>query len=135
MAAPPRAVPTGSVSRAEPTSTALEFDRPLPGRQPDWHDDLGPSHDIASDVSPGLSAARGLNAVSVDTCKGGSGLTGTGHVSVTLDPAGAVKSAQVDGPPFAGTAVGDCVVSRFLAAKVPAFRGAAITVSKRFEMK
>jgi hypothetical protein len=36
------------------------------------------------------------------------------------------------GPPFSGTAVGGCVASAFKRAKVPAFSGNAVTVSKSF---
>jgi hypothetical protein len=36
------------------------------------------------------------------------------------------------GAPFAGTAVGGCVAGAFRRAKVPAFSGNAVTVSKSF---
>ena len=45
---------------------------------------------------------------------------------------GSVQSAQVQGPPFAGTPVGGCVAQRFYGAHIPAFSGAAPPLSKSF---
>jgi hypothetical protein len=53
-------------------------------------------------------------------------------VQVTFAPSGRVTSATVMGPPFAGTAVGGCVAGAFRRAKVPAFSGNPVTVSKSF---
>jgi hypothetical protein len=55
-------------------------------------------------------------------------------VKVTFAPSGNVTSAQVEGPPFAGTPVGGCIASAFRGAKVPPFSGAPVTVSKSFSI-
>ncbi len=41
-----------------------------------------------------------------------------------------MTSASVSNPPFAGTAVGDCIAAAFRGAHVPAFDGAPVAVSK-----
>lgn len=86
-----------------------------------------PPFSKASAISA-LSAAAG----SAGGCKKPGGPTGTGKVQVTFAPSGRVTSATVMGSPFAGTAVGGCVAGAFRRAKVPAFSGNPVTVSKSF---
>jgi predicted Zn finger-like uncharacterized protein len=78
------------------------------------------------------AAAGALGAVNVASCKRPDGPTGPGHVSVTFAPDGSVATAQVDQPPFAGTAVGGCVAGKFRGARVPAFSGGSVKVGKSF---
>jgi hypothetical protein len=78
------------------------------------------------------AAAGALGAVNVASCKRPDGPTGAGHVAVTFSPDGSVSTAQVDQPPFAGTAVGGCVAGKFRGARVPAFSGGAVKVGKSF---
>ena len=68
-------------------------------------------------------------------CKKPDGPTGSGKVKVTFATSGRVTSANVDGPPFAGTPVGGCVAGQFRRAKVPPFVGNPVTVSKSFSIK
>lgn len=77
-----------------------------------------------------LSAAAGA----AKGCKKPDGPTGSGKVKVTFAPSGNVTSAQVEGPPFAGTPVGGCVASAFRGARVPPFSGAPVSVSKSFSI-
>jgi hypothetical protein len=77
-------------------------------------------------------SALGSAAASAGGCKKPGGPTGTGKVQVTFAPSGRVTSATVMGAPFAGTAVGGCVAGAFRRAKVPAFSGNPVTVSKSF---
>jgi len=79
-------------------------------------------------------SALGAAAGSAGGCKKAGGPTGVGKVQVTFAPSGRVTSATVMGPPFAGTAVGGCVASAFRRAKVPAFSGNPVTVSKSFSI-
>ena len=51
-------------------------------------------------------------------------------VVVTFAPSGRVTSANVNGPPFAGTRTGGCIASTMRRARVPAFSGDHVTVSK-----
>jgi predicted Zn finger-like uncharacterized protein len=88
-------------------------------------------------TAPPFSKASAISALggaagSAGACKKPGGPTGTGKVQVTFAPSGRVTSATVMGPPFAGTAVGGCVAGAFRRAKVPAFSGNPVTVSKSF---
>jgi predicted Zn finger-like uncharacterized protein len=88
-------------------------------------------------TAPPFSKASAISALGAASgaaggCKKAGGPTGVGKVQVTFAPSGRVTSASVMGPPFAGTAVGGCVASKFRGAKVPAFSGNAVTVSKSF---
>ncbi|MDC0683849.1 zinc-ribbon domain-containing protein [Sorangium atrum] len=78
------------------------------------------------------SSALGAAAGSAKSCKKAGGPTGTGRVKVTFAPSGSVTSAEVQGAPFAGTSVGGCVARLFRGARVPAFGGGPISVSKSF---
>jgi hypothetical protein len=76
-------------------------------------------------ASATLAAAAGA----ARACKRDGGPTGTARVRATFAPGGSVTSASVEGP-FAGTAVGDCIVAAFRGARVPAFDGVPVAVSK-----
>jgi predicted Zn finger-like uncharacterized protein len=78
------------------------------------------------------SAALGAAAGAAQSCKKADGPTGSGRVSVTFAPSGNATTANVEGPPFAGTSVGGCVAAKFRAAKVPPFSGGAFRVGKSF---
>jgi predicted Zn finger-like uncharacterized protein len=91
----------------------------------------------AASSAPPFSKAAAISALggaagSAGACKKPGGPTGTGKVQVTFAPSGRVTNATVMGGPFAGTAVGGCVAAAFRRAKVPAFSGNAVTVSKSF---
>jgi len=88
-------------------------------------------------TAPPFSKASAISALggaagSAGGCKKAGGPTGVGKVQVTFAPSGRVTSATVMGAPFAGTAVGGCVAGAFRRAKVPAFSGNPVTVSKSF---
>ena len=65
-------------------------------------------HDIAGDL---------------DRCRADGGPIGEGHVTITFYGDGRASAANVDRPPYAGTAVGACVERMFRTARVPAFSG------------
>jgi hypothetical protein len=77
-----------------------------------------------------LSAA----ASAAQSCKKPDGPTGAGRIAVTFATSGNVTTANVEGPPFAGTPVGGCVAARFRGAHVPPFGGGTITVHKSFSI-
>ncbi|MES1184749.1 MAG: zinc-ribbon domain-containing protein [Myxococcales bacterium] len=93
----------------------------------------GPSTAPPFSKASAISALGGASG-SAGGCKKAGGPTGVGKVQVTFAPSGRVTSATVMGPPFAGTAVGGCVASAFRRAKVPAFSGNPVTVSKSFSI-
>lgn len=73
-----------------------------------------------------LSAAAGR----AKGCKTADGPTGSASVRVVFAPSGNVTSANVQGPPFAGTPVGGCIAAAFRGASVPAFDGSPVAVTK-----
>jgi predicted Zn finger-like uncharacterized protein len=98
-----------------------------------------PEAPAAASNAPPFSKASAISALgaaasSAGGCKKPGGPTGVGKVQVTFAPSGRVTSATVMGPPFAGTAVGGCVAGAFRRAKVPAFGGSPVTVSKSFSI-
>jgi hypothetical protein len=77
-------------------------------------------------------AALEAASASASSCKTDDGPTGRGKVQVTFSPTGRATSANVIEGPFGGTSVGGCIAKVFRGAKVPAFSGDAVTVSKSF---
>jgi hypothetical protein len=51
-------------------------------------------------------------------------------VVITFAPSGRVTTATIGGPPFAGTPTGGCIAAALRKARVPAFEGERVTVSK-----
>ena len=78
------------------------------------------------------AAASAIAEVSLQKCKATNAAKGDGHVSITFAPAGTAQNAAVDKGPWIGTPVAKCMVREFKKAKVPAFRGDAVTVGKSF---
>jgi serine/threonine protein kinase len=78
-------------------------------------------------------AALGSAASAAAACKREGGPSGSGSASVTFSPDGPVKSVSVS-PPFAGTAVGQCVSAAFRGVHVPPFTGSSITLPKSFKI-
>jgi hypothetical protein len=74
-------------------------------------------------------------AANAASCAKPGGPTGQGKAQVTFAPSGRVTSANVASAPFAGTAVGGCVAGVFRRARVPAFSGEPVTVSKSFRIQ
>lgn len=95
---------------------------PAPAAKP-----AGPAFNVAAAKAALASAAAGAAG-----CRAPAGPNGTGKVQVTFAPSGNVTSALIVSGPFGGTPVGSCVARTFRAAKVPAFDGSPMTVSKSF---
>jgi predicted Zn finger-like uncharacterized protein len=72
-----------------------------------------------------LTAASGEAA----SCAQPGGPTGSGKVAITFAPSGRATSVSVGGA-FAGTEVGSCIARKFRGARVPAFSGEPVSVSK-----
>jgi predicted Zn finger-like uncharacterized protein len=89
----------------------------------------GPAFDKGAAVT-----ALGAAAANAASCKSPDGPTGTGKVSVTFAPSGRATATNVVGA-LAGTEVGGCVARLFRAARVPAFSGDPVTVSKSFSIQ
>lgn len=85
-----------------------------------------------------LNRASALTALSsaassASSCRREGGPSGAGSASVTFSPDGPVSSVTLSAP-FAGTAVGACVQGLFRSARVPAFSGSSVTLSKSFRV-
>lgn len=78
------------------------------------------------------AAASALSNAAADAsaCRKAGDPSGVASVTVTFAPSGRVTSANVSGPPFAGTATGGCIAATLRRAKVPAFDGELVTVGK-----
>jgi len=88
--------------------------------------------DLADPVAAekAIAKAMGRGARRAASCRGAASPSGVAHVTVTFLPTGEVKTATVRGAPFAGTADGECIVSKFRPLKVPPFAGENVTVKK-----
>ncbi|MEO7038376.1 MAG: zinc-ribbon domain-containing protein [Polyangiaceae bacterium] len=93
-----------------------------------------PAADGAAFDKGAAVTALGAAAANAGSCKKPDGPTGSGKVSVTFAPSGRATMTNVGGA-FAGTEVGGCVARLFRSAKVPAFAGDAVTVSKSFSIE
>ncbi|GEM_PF-1619048 len=80
-------------------------------------------------ASSASSAMREATALA-SACRRPGDPTGRARVVVTFAPSGRATRALVSGPPFAGTLTGGCISQRFRSARVPAFSGQHVTVSK-----
>jgi hypothetical protein len=67
------------------------------------------------------------------SCKKPDGRVGRGRIAIAFANDGKTTGATVD-PPFAGTKEGECVISRFRAAKIRPFDGPPRTVLYDFEI-
>jgi predicted Zn finger-like uncharacterized protein len=93
-----------------------------------------PQTTVATAPFDRVTASRALGAVSLASCKKADGPVGPGHVKVTFQPNGTVSAADVDTPPFSGTAVGGCIAQRYRGVTIPAFTGSPLTVGKGFTL-
>jgi predicted Zn finger-like uncharacterized protein len=117
--------PSSSPAPAKVTAVATPVAAAAPAPAAGGGD--GPTFDRAAAISA-LSAA----ASAAQSCKRADGPTGSGRIAVTFAPSGNATTANVEGPPFAGTPVGGCVAARFRGTRVPPFGGASVTVRKTF---
>jgi predicted Zn finger-like uncharacterized protein len=91
-----------------------------------------PSQGVAPFSVSAAQVALTQAATNAGSCAKPAGPTGGGKVQVTFATSGRVTTATVMGSPFAGTPVGGCVAGVFRKARVPAFAGNPVTVSKSF---
>ncbi len=75
-------------------------------------------------------AALTAAAAQASSCKKEGDPSGSAVVTITFAASGRVTSANIAGPPFAGTATGGCIAAAMRRAHVPAFDGDRVTVSK-----
>jgi len=76
-------------------------------------------------------AALGRASNLAGMCRRPGGATGSSRAVVTFGPSGRAESVGIEGA-IAGTPVADCAAQKFRSARVPAFSGSPVTVSKGF---
>lgn len=103
------------------TTTADAAPKKKPGTQ-----------EAAADFDKG-AAGKAIDEVDLSKCKATNAAKGEGHVMITFAPAGEASEAKIDKGPWVGTPVAKCMTKAFKKAKVPAFKGDAITVGKSFK--
>ena len=116
---------------ALPPPAALGVPAPAPAAPAAPAPAAGGSGDF--DRAAALSALSAA-ATAAQSCKKSDGPTGSGRIAVTFANNGQATTANVEGPPFAGTPVGGCVAARFRGTHVPPYSGAPITVHKTFNI-
>ena len=110
--------------KAEPTPIAKEEPK-APTPEP-----AGPAEPAGPFDRGAASAALNASATQASACRKDGDPSGVASVVITFAPSGRVTSANVSGPPFAGTPTGGCIAAALRKAKVPAFEGERVTVSK-----
>jgi hypothetical protein len=76
------------------------------------------------------AAALTSSAAQASSCRKEGDPSGVASVVITFAPSGRVTSANISGPPFAGTPTGGCIAAALRKARIPAFEGERVTVSK-----
>jgi predicted Zn finger-like uncharacterized protein len=134
-------VPVSAPSAAAPPTTTGKLAEPVATNKPaeSVANSSKPAEPAAATEAPAFDkgaavAALGAAAANAASCKNPDGPTGTGKVSVTFAPSGRATATNVVGA-LAGTEVGGCVARLFRAARVPAFAGDPVTVSKSFSIE
>jgi len=129
-AAPP---PTGAVAAANPGQTAPRSQATAAATKEAPPAPTGFGAGTPFDAQAAKTALGGA-AANAGSCKEAGGPTGTGRVSITFASSGRPTSVAVTGD-LAGTTVGSCVARLFRSARVPAFSGEPVTVSKTFSVQ
>ncbi len=109
----PPSEPTPAVVAVEPTPR-----EPAP---------TGPVGDFDPSAA---AAALAAGAAQASACRKEGDPSGVASVVITFAPSGRVTSANISGPPFAGTPTGGCIAAALRKARVPPFDGERVTVSK-----
>lgn len=79
------------------------------------------------------AAVTAITEANLTKCKATNAAKGEGHVMITFATSGEASDVKIDRGPWVGTPVAKCMVKEFKKAKVPAFKGDAVTVGKTFK--
>jgi len=121
---PAVATPTPAEPKPEPTQPIAKEEPKTPVAPAVPGEPAGPFDRAAA------AAALTAGAAQASACRKDGDPSGIASVVITFAPSGRVTSANVSGPPFAGTPTGGCIASALRKARVPAFDGDRVTVSK-----
>jgi hypothetical protein len=129
---PPPSSKQASPTTPAPAAPASEPEPAVAKNEPKPHtpEPAVPSGPVG-DFDPGAAAAAlTAGAAQASACRKDGDPSGVASVVVTFAPSGRVTSANISGPPFAGTPTGGCIAAALRKARVPAFEGDRVTVSK-----
>lgn len=138
-AQPTRTVHAARVSSAEQPSNNQGSDSGtasstvLPVRSANVATDAPPP-EVAFD-SEATTGALNAAAQRASSCRKQNDPSGVAVVTITFAPSGRVTSANISGPPFAGTETGSCIASVLRSVKVPAYSGDFMTVRKTINVQ
>jgi predicted Zn finger-like uncharacterized protein len=107
----------------KPTTKEEPKPEPTPAREPSG-EPAGPFDRSAA------AAALTSSAAQASSCRKDGDPSGVASVVVTFAPSGRVTSANISGPPFAGTPTGGCIAAALRKSRIPPFEGDRVTVSK-----
>ncbi|MFZ5889936.1 MAG: hypothetical protein ACOY0T_02620 [Myxococcota bacterium] len=123
-----KAVSSSSKTATTPTTAAAAeppAKAPRAAATPVEREPVGAGFDRAAAAS-----ALATQAAQASACRKPGDPSGTAAVTITFAPSGRVTSANISGPPFAGTATGGCIAAALRRTRIPAFDGNNVTVSK-----
>lgn len=84
------------------------------------------------DKAAAVTAIAAITDGNLAKCKVTNAAKGEGHVTITFATTGDASDVKIDKGPWAGP-VAKCMTTQFKKAKVPAFKGDAVTVGKTFK--
>jgi hypothetical protein len=120
--------PSAATGAANPGSTAPAPGTPAPADPPKTAPE-GPFNAEAARTALAGAVAQ------ASSCRKPGDPSGVAVVTITFSPSGRVTSANIAGPPFAGTPTGGCIAATLRRARVPAFEGDMVTVKKTVEIR
>jgi hypothetical protein len=125
--AAPVAVPQNAEAPARAVSSTLA--QAVPSEMPAETRTAGEEAEAVFDARAAESAINGA-AQRAASCKQAGDPSGVAVVMITFSPSGRATTANIAGPPFAGTPTGGCIAATLRSARVPAFSGDFVTVKK-----
>jgi predicted Zn finger-like uncharacterized protein len=128
------AAPTATATKVASTSKSSSSTKETKSSQSKPAEETMPSVGSAPFSVSAAQVALTQAATNAGSCAKAAGPTGSGKVQVTFATSGRVTTATVMAPPFAGTPVGGCVAGVFRKARIPAYSGNPVTVSKSFNI-
>jgi len=123
--------------KAEPAETPKAEAEPAPAKTAEIAKPAVVAHNAPPPAADGTEFDRAAArtalanaAAQASACRKDGDPSGTASITITFAPSGRITSANLQGPPFAGTATGGCIASAMRRATVPAFSGEHVTVTK-----
>jgi predicted Zn finger-like uncharacterized protein len=123
---------TAQVAEPKPATTSMPEPslveaKPEPRARPE---PTTPTEPVGDFDPAAAAAALTAGAAQASSCRKEGDPSGVASVVITFAPSGRVTSANISGPPYAGTPTGGCIAAVLRKAHVPPFDGDRVTVSK-----